>query len=63
MPLYQCRLLDRTRTEVQTRVAAANDAEAIKMARNMGANSGAHWLELWQKERCVLIEREPTSYS
>jgi len=60
MPLYRCRFLDRTGSVVQARVAAKDDAEAIKMARNMSSNSGAHGYELWQDERCVHTERAGT---
>ena len=59
MPLYQCRFLNHAGNPVQAKVAAENDAEAIKIAHNMGENSGAHWLELWQDERSVHMEKEP----
>jgi hypothetical protein len=59
MPLYRCRYLDSTGSVIQTSLAAKHDAEAIEMAQNMGANSDASWLELWQGERCIRIMREP----
>jgi hypothetical protein len=63
MPLYQCRFLNHAGNADQAKVAAENDAEAIKIAQNMGANSGAHWLELWQDDRCVHIVRGPAPRS
>jgi hypothetical protein len=59
MPLYRCRFLDSNGSVVQTSLAGKDDAEALEMAQNIGANSGASWLELWQGERCVRIMREP----
>jgi hypothetical protein len=59
MPVYRCRYLDSTGSMVLMRVAAEDDAEAIKMARNMSANSGARWYELFQDERFVRIGKEP----
>jgi type II secretory pathway component PulF len=63
MPLYRCRYLDSTGRMVRVSVAAKNDAEALEITQNMGANGAANWLELWQGERCVRIMREPTPYS
>lgn len=60
MPLYRCRFLDSTGGVVQTSLAAEDDAEAIEMAQNMGANSDASWLELWQGERSVPIRGAAT---
>jgi hypothetical protein len=59
MSLYECRFLNHAGYANQAKVAAENDAEAIRIAQNIGANSGAHWLELWQDERSVHMEKEP----
>jgi hypothetical protein len=61
MLLYRCRYLDRTGRIVRIGIDAEDDAEAIKMAQSMGANSGASWLGLWQGKRCVHIIRDHPS--
>jgi hypothetical protein len=62
MSLYRCRYLDRTFDVFQIQgVACENDAEAIAMARRMSANTGAARFELWQDERCVLVETMPST--
>jgi hypothetical protein len=65
MQLYRCRYLDSTGRIVRIGIDAEDDAEAIKMAQSMGANSSASasWLGLWQGKRCVQIIRHPTPSS
>ena len=62
MSLYRCRYLGRTFDVFQIQgVACENDAEAIVMARRMSANTSADGFELWQDERCVLMETMPSA--
>jgi hypothetical protein len=56
MPVYRCRYLDRAGNPVKPRVASESEAEAVAMARNMSAISGAGGFELWQGERCLHTE-------
>jgi hypothetical protein len=59
MALYRCWFLDSTRNTFQLQnLACENVAEAIVMARRMGANRGvAHGFELWQDGRSVHKEQ------
>jgi len=57
MPAYRCCFLDRTGNPVMTRVASENEAEAVRMARNLSAICGAREFELWLGERCLRTEK------
>jgi hypothetical protein len=46
---------------VQTRLVAKDEPEATELARNVSANSGARWFELFQGDRLVCVERESES--
>ena len=58
MPLYRCHFLDSRDSVVEAKVAAENDAEAIKIARSISTITGPGWFELWQEKRSVLVEAD-----
>jgi hypothetical protein len=58
MPLYRCHFLDSMDSVVEAKVAAENDAEAIRIARSISTITGPGWFELWQAKRSVVVEAE-----